>query len=66
MKKNKSSLFSIGVCICVFLFSIANLAKVDDETELKAKCPPVANHLGVKVGDLVCKYLPGSPLKESK
>jgi uncharacterized protein with ATP-grasp and redox domains len=24
---------------------------------LKAKCPPVANHLGVKMGDLVCKYL---------
>jgi len=29
---------------------------------LKAKCPPVANHLGVKVGDLVCKYLHGSVL----
>jgi hypothetical protein len=27
---------------------------------LKAKCSPVANHLGVKVGDLVCKYLHGS------
>jgi hypothetical protein len=27
---------------------------------LKAKCTPVANHLGVKVGDLVCKYLHGS------
>ncbi len=33
---------------------------------LKAKCPPVANHLGVKVGDLVCKYLKGSMLKQSK
>lgn len=30
---------------------------------LKAKCPPVANHLGVKVGDLVCKYLPGNTSK---
>ena len=27
---------------------------------LKAKCIPVANHLGVKVGDLVCTYLHGS------
>ncbi len=33
---------------------------------LKAKCPPVANHLGVKVGDLVCKYPHGSTLKERK
>lgn len=33
---------------------------------LKAKCPPVANHLGVKVGDLVCKYSHGSTLKERK
>jgi len=33
---------------------------------LKAKCPPVANHLGVKVGDLVCKYLPRSLINESK
>ena len=32
---------------------------------LKAKCPPVANHLGVRVGDLVCKFLPGSTLKEN-
>ena len=32
---------------------------------LKAKCPPIANHLKVKVGDLVCKYLHGSNLKES-
>lgn len=29
---------------------------------LKAKCPPIANHLGVKVGDLVCKYLHGGIL----
>lgn len=33
---------------------------------LKAKCPPVANHLGVKVGDLVCKYIPGKNHKEIK
>ncbi len=33
---------------------------------LKAKCPPVANHLGVKVGDLVCKYFHGSTTKEKK
>lgn len=32
---------------------------------LKAKCFPVANHLGVKVGDLVCKFLRGSRKKST-
>ena len=33
---------------------------------LKAKCPPIANHLGVKLGDLVCKYVHQNLSKENK